>query len=278
MGPAQPHQVVAQRCRQEAHLVAVGLDAERAVALAELRAVRPMNQRNVGIDRFGPAHGLDDLQLTERIVEMLSATDDVRDAHVVVVDDDCQHIGRRTVGAQQDHVVELGVVDFHLALDGVMHDRLAGLRRLQPDHRLHARWRVLRIAVAPTPVVADGLAGGFLGRAHLLEFLRRGVAIVGVADSEHPVRHLGVPRGAGKLEDDIAIPLHTEPGQAVDDGFDGRLGRTGAVGILDAQQELAAGVASIEPVKERGARTADMQEAGRRGGEAGDDGHRAAVM
>ena len=50
-------------------------------------------------------------------------------------------------------------------------------------------------------------------------------------------------------------------------------GRARAVGVLDAQQELAAVVAGEQPVEQRGARAADMQEAGRRGGEAGDDGH-----
>ena len=45
-----------------------------------------------------------------------------------------------------------------------------------------------------------------------------------------------------------------------------------AVGVLDAQQELAAGVAGIEPVEQRRARPADVQEAGGRGSEAGDDG------
>jgi hypothetical protein len=43
-------------------------------------------------------------------------------------------------------------------------------------------------------------------------------------------------------------------------------GRALAVGVLDAQQELAAGVAGVEPVEQRRARAADMQEAGGRGG------------
>jgi len=40
----------------------------------------------------------------------------VRDLHVVVVDDGRQHIGGRAVGAEQDHIVHLGVFDPDLAL------------------------------------------------------------------------------------------------------------------------------------------------------------------
>jgi hypothetical protein len=46
-----------------------------------------------------------------------------------------------------------------------------------------------------------------------------------------------------------------------------------AVGVLDAQQHLAAGVPRKEPVEQRRARATDVQVAGRGGREAGDDGH-----
>ena len=51
------------------------------------------------------------------------------------------------------------------------------------------------------------------------------------------------------------------------------LGASFAVGILDPQQELAAVVAAVEVVEQRGPDAADMQRAGRAGGEAGADGH-----
>ena len=77
--------------------------------------------------------------------------------------------------------------------------------------------------------------------------------------------------GARELADRLAVPVEAEPRQPVEDRVDRGLGRALAVGVLDAQQELAAGVAGVEPVEQRGARAADVQEAGRRGGEAGDD-------
>ena len=272
MAPAQPQQVVAQRRRQEAH-VAVGIDAEGAVALAELGAVRPVDQRNVGIDGLFPAHGADDLQLAEGIVQVVVAADDVADAGIVVVDDDGQHVGRRAVGAQQDHVVELAVLDLNLALHGVGDYRLAGLRRFQADDGLDAGRCLLGVAVAPAAIVAHRLAGGLLGGAHLVQLLGRGVAMVGVAGGQHLVGDLGVAGRAGELVGDVAVPLKAEPRQAVENGVDRRLGRTRTVGIFDAQQELAAMMAGEQPVEERGAGAADVQEAGRRGGEAGYDGH-----
>ena len=49
------------------------------------------------------------------------------------------------------------------------------------------------------------------------------------------------------------------------------LRRALAVGVLDPQQHLAAAAARVEPVEQRGAGAADVEEAGRGGGEAGDD-------
>ena len=50
-------------------------------------------------------------------------------------------------------------------------------------------------------------------------------------------------------------------------------GGAGPVGILDPQQELAAFMAREQVVEQGGARPADMQQAGRRRGETGPDGH-----
>ena len=59
----------------------------------------------------------------------------------------------------------------------------------------------------------------------------------------------------------------------VEDRLHRRLGRALAIGVLDAQHELAAATARLQPAVQRGARAADVQEAGGTGGEAGADGH-----
>ncbi len=166
VAPAEPHQIVAHRRRQIAHRP-VGIDAERAVALGKLGAVRPVDQRDVRHHRHGPAQRLVDLGLPRGVVEVVVAADDVGHAHVVVVHHHRQHVGRVAVGAQQHEIVEVLVLPGDAALDLVLDHGLAGQRRLQPDRGLDAGRRVARIAVAPAAVVEPGLALGASLLAHL---------------------------------------------------------------------------------------------------------------
>ena len=55
MAPAEAREIVAHRLGQIAH-GPIGLDAERAMALRQLGAVRPMDQRNMRHHRHTPAH------------------------------------------------------------------------------------------------------------------------------------------------------------------------------------------------------------------------------
>ena len=121
-------------------------------------------------------------------------------------------------------------------------------------------------------VVAGEAALGLRLLAHRGKLFRRLVGAVGLAALHQLLGHLAMPRGAGELEDRLAVPVELEPGEPVEDRGDRRLGRALAVGVLDPEQHLAAGVPGVEPVEERRPRPADMQEAGGRGGEAGDDG------
>src|ERR1700722_9915996 len=77
--------------------------------------------------------------------------------------------------------------------------------------------------------------------------------------------------GTFELADRLAVPIEAEPFEPVENRIDRRLRRPLAVGVLDAQQELAAEALGVEPVEQRRARAADMQEAGRRRCEAGYD-------
>ena len=61
-----------------------------------------------------------------RVGQVVVAADDVGDAHVVVVDDDREHVGRRAVGAQEDEVVEVLVLEDDAALHLVLDHGLAG--------------------------------------------------------------------------------------------------------------------------------------------------------
>ncbi len=69
------------------------------MALGQFGAVRSVDQGHVTVDRHGPTHRLDDLQLARGIVEMIGAADHMRDAHVEIIDHDGEHIGRVAVAA-----------------------------------------------------------------------------------------------------------------------------------------------------------------------------------
>ena len=202
---------------------------------------------------------------------MIVATNDMRHPHVVIVDDDREHVGRIAVRAQQHEVVELLVGEDDLALHLVVDDRLAFLSGAQADHRLDARGRFGWIAVAPAAVVAHRLAleAGLV--AHLLQLFDARVTAIGAAGREQLLGDLAMALGALELADRLAVPVQAEPFEPVENRVDRRLRRAFAVGVLDAQQERAAEALGVEPVEQSRARAADMQEAGRRGREAGDD-------
>jgi hypothetical protein len=78
--------------------------------------------------------------------------------------------------------------------------------------------------------------------------------------------------GALKLADRLAIPVQAEPFEPVDDRAHCSLCRTLAIGVLDAQKELAPEMLGVEPVEQSRARAADVQKSCRRRRETGDNG------
>jgi hypothetical protein len=87
---------------------------------------------------------------------VIVAADDMGDAHVVIVDHDRQHVGRRAVGAQQDEIVELGVADRDAALDQIVDHRLAFARGLDPHDEGRAGRRRGGIGIAPALSMRNG--------------------------------------------------------------------------------------------------------------------------
>ena len=220
-----------------------------------------------------PIEGAVDQHLAEGVVEVIVAADHMADSHVVVVDDDRQIVGRRAVGAQDDQIVEFAVRHRDFALHTVADRRRALLRCLEADRRLDAGRRLGRVAVAPSAVIAHRAPLGARAFAHRRQFLGRTIAVIGAAHFQQPVRHLGMSGGALELVDDLPVPGEAQPFEPVDDRGDRLRRRSNPVGVLDAQAELTAVMAREEPVEESGAGAADVQKAGRGGGEADGDRH-----
>ena len=80
---------------------------------------------------------------------MVDAADHVGDAHVVVIDDDGEIVGRVAVAANDDEVVEVLVGKRDAALHLVLDHGLALARRFQANDRGHAGRRLACVAVAP---------------------------------------------------------------------------------------------------------------------------------
>ena len=79
--------------------------------------------------------GLVDEDLTGRVGDVIVATDDMGDLHGHVVDNDREIIGRGTIGAQDDQVVQLAVVKRQFAMNEVDETRLPLQRGFQADRR-----------------------------------------------------------------------------------------------------------------------------------------------
>ena len=277
MAPSQPQQIIAQGVGQKP-LSPVGIDAQVAVALRQFGTVLSMDQGDMGEGGQGPTEDPEQLGLAEGVGQVVVAADDMGHPHVVVVDDHRQHIGRRAVGAQQDHVVQLVVGHRHRALDQVFDHGFTVGGHLQADGRLGALGGFGRVAVPPAAIIelrAAFLAGGL---AHFPEFLGRAETLVSLVFGQQLTRHLGVTLGVEKLRNRVAVPIQPQPLKTVINGIDGLFGGTLAVRILDAQQKSAAGtvfgmVLGEQPVIQCGTRTSDMKKTTGRGCETGNDGH-----
>src|SRR5437667_9430400 len=95
--------------------------------------------------------------------------------------------------------------------------------------------------------------------------------------SEQAVGDFLVALHARALEHGLLVPVEAQPGEPVEDHLRMLVGRAGLVGVFDAQQELAAFVAGVQPVEKRGASASDVEEAGGGGGEADAGGHETGV-
>ena len=272
MAPAKSAKIIQDGFRQVAH-IAIGIDAERPMAFRQFCAVRPVDQRNMGVYRCIPAKCIENPGLTEGIREMVIAADRMGHAHVVIVDNNGKHVGGGAVRPQHDQVVELAIGNRDAALNSILDHSFAVLRRLETNNRVDPRRCVGWIAVAPGAVIAHGALFCLGLFAHLGQFFGRTVTAIGGAAIDQLLGDFGMTFPAGELIDGRFIRLQSEPRQAVKNGVD-RPGRGSlAICIFYSQQILAAGMAGIKPVEQRSAGAANVQESGRGRGKTGNNAH-----
>src|SRR5712671_2081541 len=95
----------------------------------------------------------------------------------------------------------------------------------------------------------------------------RTITLVRQARIEKLPAPLPVILGALRLEVRALIVVQAEPFQTVEDSIERLFSVARGVGVFDAQYERAAGMARVEPVEQRGAHTANVEEPGRAGSE-----------
>ena len=193
---------------------------------------------------------------------MVVAAQHVGDSHIVVVDNNGQHVGRGAVAAQQHEIVKLLVLYGDFALDVVDQRRFAFKRRFQPYNRIDAGWCLGGGAVAPHAVVPHRLAGSLGLFAHGLEFFGRAVAVIGPALGDQLLCHLRVPVKLGRLIDRLLVAEQAKPCKTVKNRLHGFRGGACFVGVLNPDQIFSARVPRIEPVIERGPCATNVEETG----------------
>ena len=201
---------------------------------------------------------------------MVVTANDMRDLHIHVVDHDGQIVGRRAVGAANDQIIQLFVVEVDTAADQIVYLNHAAVGIAKTDHMGLVGINIAMPAVAVVARLHFALHGGL---AQLIQPLSGTVAAVGKAPGEQVVDHFVIAIETLGLVKGPFVVLQTEPGHALQDRVD-RF-RCGAfqIGILDTQHEFTTVLTGIEPGKERGTGTTDMQISGGTWGKTGTDCH-----
>jgi len=284
-GPAHAAEVVEQRLGQVTHAPVVQ-DAGRVLALAELALVGVAQQRQVAQHRRLPAEIFVEQQVLGRRVDPLLAAQHMRDAHQVVIDHVGEVVGRHAVGLQQHLHVDLRPLEVDLPAQHVLHLAHALARHLHAHHVGLAGLEPCgdRGLAEPQamPVVARLLLGGGLLAAQCIQSLGGAEAAERVPVLQQVIGMLAVDLAALALairrvrpaHIRAFIPFEPEPAQRFEDRGLGLAGAAHLVGILDAQDELAAVLAREAEVEQGNVGGADMRVAGGRRGDAGANGHR----
>ncbi len=269
--PAQPGQV-AQQCIRQVAGVLVLHHVGRAGALGQLGALLVQDHRHVAELRHRCADAFVQVDLARGVVDVVVATDDFRDLHVPVVHHHREVVGGVAVRTEDDHVIQLAVGDLDAALDQIIEHHRAFKRVLEADDAVRVV-PVRQALLAGSAVVARLFLPGHRGLAHGVQLFPGLVGVVRLAVGDQLLGHFLVPGDALGLVERAFVVVQAQPLHRLQDRIDRALGAAFTVGVLDAQHELAATMAGLQPAVQRGAGATDMQVAGGTGGEAGAAGH-----
>src|SRR5690606_31011572 len=201
--------------------------------------------------------------LLRRVRQVLLASDDLRDFLVQVVHDVGDQKDRGPVTTGDHEVLDRTVRERRLPADQVDHDGLPLVRRPEPQ-------RPPLLECQP-PVPAEPVVPEVLRPRALLQLLPGAVAVVRPAGREELLSRFPMPVGVVRLEvrplEGRVLAMDADRRERADDALGPLRLVPGCVGVLDPQDEPAAGLSRHRPVVESGPCTTDMEHAGRGRGE-----------
>ena len=238
------------------------------MALGHLVVLVAHDRRAVDILRDLPAEALVEEVIFRCRRQILRPAHDVRDAHEMVVDDVCEVIRRQTVALDEHLIVERVVVDRDVAEDLVMERGLSLARDLLADDiglagREICRDLLLAQTRAAAVIFVDDRA---VGNTFFCSVVLIAEAAVGMAARDEQLgifliepAPLGLDVRADRTADIRPLVVRQAAGThgAVDD-VDRALHIAPLIGVLDAQDELAAGVPRDQIRIKRRAQIADV--------------------
>ncbi len=244
---------------REKSFLRIGTQGGSGVTLRHFRAVRVLDEGNVGVDRRRLPESLEELQVLERVHDVIFASNHVRDLHLDVIHhvDEVKDI--RAVGAAHHHVGGIFLV-------GVVHRDVSADEIVQRHGVLpfeaEAPYRALGRPGYVVAVLVFAIGSGrFVHASRRQEPFK-----VAVINLFAPALEIGavVPPRSGTF-----VPVETEPFQPVKNGLSGGFDVAFLVGVFDAQYERAAHLTGKKPIEQSRAGAADVQVTGRRRGETG---------
>ena len=211
---------------------------------------------------------------------MVVAPDHVGDLHRDVVRHHGEVVDRAPVAPEDDEVVEIAALE----ADPLVHRVVPGdllIRHPEPDaERASLREPgvdLLLAQPAAAAVVAERSPGLVGPRPLRIQLFLGAEAAIRLIPRQHRLGVGPVAVAVPALEEGTLVPGDPQPGEAVENHLGVRLGAPLLVGVLDPQDEGAAGVPGEQPVEQRRAGAADVEIAGGGGSEADAGSHRCQV-
>ena len=258
--------------------LAEGAEGEGVVAFGEALAMVVEHERGVVVGGRGVAEGAEEEELAKGGADEIGAADDFGDAELGIVDGAGELVAGGVVFAPDEEVAEIAAGDGALGAAAGVGEKdffAVGDAEAPVDGDFFAEGRERGVGGRAEVgrvngfVVGGGRGGGFVGGGDRVEDIaaRAGAgenATGGVEGGEGGA----VAGQPGALRDDGFVPGEAEPAEVCEHGGDEIEAEAEGVEVVVAEEEVTAGGAGAFGGEPEGARVAEVEVAGGRGGQA----------